>query len=71
MKRRPKALARRLQSIRRHRTRRRPWTEVTGIAEPGYVSAAVIYTEPFAATETAAWLEPDVRRETNSTCSRY
>lgn len=71
MKRRPKALARRLQSIRRHRARRRPWAEVTGIAEPGGVSAAVIYTEPFAATETAAWLEPEARGERTCTTSQF
>ncbi len=71
MKRRPKALARRLQSIRRHRTQRRPWTEDTGIDESGGVSAAVIYTEPFAATETAAWLEPEARGESTCTTSQF
>jgi hypothetical protein len=71
MKRRPRALAKRLQSIRRRRTPRRPWAEVTGIADPGYVSAAVLYTEPFAATETAAWLEPEVRGERTCTTSQF
>jgi len=71
MKRRPKPLARRMQSIRRHRTRRRPWNDVTTIAEPGCVCAAVLFTEPFAATGTAAWLEPEVRGERTCTTSQF
>jgi len=71
MKRTPKALARRLQSARRHRMRRRPWSEAAAIPEAGGVNAAVLFTEPFAAGDTAAWLEPDIRRESGSGCSRY
>jgi hypothetical protein len=71
MKRRPKTLTRRLPSIRQQRVRRRPWTEGTGIAEPGCVSAAVLYTEPFAATATVAWLEPDIRSERTCISSQF
>jgi len=71
MKRTPKALARRLQSARRHRMRRRPWSEAAAIPEAGGVNAAVLFTEPFAASDTAAWLEPEANGEANSTSCRY
>jgi hypothetical protein len=51
--------------------RRRPWTEGTGIGEPRGVSAAVLYTEPYAATATVAWLEPDVRNERTCISSQF
>lgn len=71
MKRRPKALAKRPQSIRRQRERRRWWADVPVSAEPSCVSAAVIYTDPFPSPITAAWLEPDSHHESNSTSSQF
>ena len=71
MKRRPKALAKRQQSICRHRERRRLWADVPGGADPSCVSAAVIYTDPFPSPITAAWLEPDSHDESNSTAGQF
>lgn len=63
MMRRPKGQARRLQSIRRHRSRRRSGTDLSLGTDPGWVSAAVFYTDPLTSGATAVWLEPDTHGE--------
>jgi hypothetical protein len=35
------------------------------------VNAAIIFTDPFPATGTAAWLEPEAHRDLNSTHSQF
>jgi hypothetical protein len=44
---------------------------ITERSDTSCVNAAVVFTEPFPATGTPAWLEPDARRDLNSTDGQF
>jgi len=71
MKRRPNAQAGRLQTTRRHRSRRQAHTDFTLGVEQGWVSATVFFTDPFTVGETAAWLEPDAHATRSCAASHF
>jgi hypothetical protein len=64
MKRRPRTSTRRTRTMRRQRVRRFPPSGFPDATDASSVSAAVIFTDPFPATGTAAWLEPDSHERT-------
>lgn len=71
MKRRPRASAKRVLAVGRPRARRPAVELITERSDTSCVNAAVVFTEPFPATGTPAWLEPDARRDLNSTDGQF
>jgi hypothetical protein len=71
MTRRPRASAKRLLAVRRVRGRRPAVEQFTERSETSCVNAAVVFIDPFPATGTPAWLEPEARRDLNSTDGQF
>jgi hypothetical protein len=61
MKRRPRTPAERRSKARRHRPGHSPGLDTGTASEPGWVCAAVLFTDTSRRGEPAAWLEPDGR----------
>jgi hypothetical protein len=45
--------------------------QFTERSETSCVNAAVVFIDPFPATGTPAWLEPEARRDLNSTDGQF